>query len=1673
MTQQTVNILRKADIYNCTDCIHDSKLGYSIAWDTNNDLNGYDVVDGITAHTVWDGVYFGVSVSGSCYFSNSSTLSVDASVYDTLKIKMRIDPGHHVDLPTLGKVQFKTSGEDYWSDAKAQTFSITADKAYREYSVDLSTLRRWYGTVNALRIYPFIDGVPGTKLHIKYLKIESKNTYGCSAALTGSVCDMRSLYEHPCPWVGSPGSSLSSTLSDGITIQQGVNDKIIVNIDGYGQQAITLRPIVGASIKDIARDIQEKLNLVGVGGYSFARCFVEDSRLKICSDWNNSGSSVIVSQPSVSSAGIILGFFNSAGEKISTETAGTNSASRYTKAPAQISSSQIWYLKNNDIEEATQSAFVIDGSTYVPQGGNSTYREFPKDTKISFRNQTLIDYDNPINQNGTITFIGYSGDSFSNTEFRIYRQKLNGVFTLISSTDMPSEEDTEDLIFEKSVSIKVKRGDLLALYSAAVHSGSDYSRPDYTYILYDGNLATGTRVQPLSGSGETGLPLFARGADKNTKAILQVDFDDVQPMEAVVVKASEGTVVEEINLCTLRNGGLNGGPYITGSTGLDSEGVQAPSMQGLAYLIDGVKQDINTESSCCYPGWLDLSLELQTKYTYTDFQIVFDFAKGVDVYFPIYRIKMYFAAKKNVKSFRWEIPTMTNITDTVRLWGIGWDQYDAVNTEWGLLGASTIYLYDNPTSLIAGDYQVSYAHLGYKFLDLIFQPYSARSIRYNATLGDSVITNTSSRNYSYFPVAPDPRIQEIEIFSKSTPESSVASSFTIETSKDGTSFVRHDDSDELELNRTKYIIGRPTRKLKITLESTGQLSVYDIYAYLTEDDTQIDTNYYDRVNLNIPYDDPDSDSVSITITNDSSSTSNFVIDILEEDYKNERCTLWNKLDSDTSVERSEVGPGGIVRRRAAFYLRPYNYAYGCPGYVLDRQFFFGRPCFVSRDDRVTWLPYGSVITNGSNSTYITNENTYYYMYPKVYVAVDLGDTYDLSSLTKHTPSGFADFSSTIMYSNKDTTNPAEIPLGGSSDSWASGVISNARWVLFQAPSKFPGDTTTRAISYFDVALSIYSSTNKGKLPWKSAEGYLTNGVSGYTTYGDEEGWINSGQSDYFCVDLGWPQSITNIIIGPFGIAADSIDSTDDVAVGVWPSIIDATYAGSDVAYSSSTTSDPSKVSWGSFGAVPGGKVRWVLVRSIDYRVEEIIVHVGGNVQSSKKSYLPSKWFTSSVTDLYEDFVNTRAGLCSICMDYPAGSTDVDYMLLKQNLGIDTEMAARDALSFWLYVSDKTQMDSSFGYFQIGTSTSQENTPLEMVLDVDDYNYYRWNIADWFADIESGWNYLCLPFSDNYKFGDIYFTREDKTRIGSYSARDRITNVKFAFKGKSNGSGFTVRLDDFKILRRYFSEASFGNGIYLPYGEYVKFLLSDFNPVKGTIEFYLKPDWTKSPLCNSCDDPREHTILRIFSTEDNSVFGLFMTGDGLKFYIYDGSKAIVVTDNSQYVIESDTPTHVALVWDFESGGGSAASIYINNVIAATIEYEDLVTANYVPDFKQCSIYTLFLGGFGFSGFVSSYVSSADAVIENLKMYNYVLTDFSYSMENQGLHFVKRSGELLKISLDNTTFYSSEDRGSGLPLIKTGIATNQSFNVYVRGKDLDLTLEGDHNRQAFITVGRLEV
>ena len=1672
------NTLRGATIRNAMTCRLDSNEGYAVVWDEDYDFKSYTEFDGLTTRLVSNNSYFSVATSGTAYVGPvSDQTPFDAGTYSTVKATFRIETGPNQTVPTMGRIQFQTSNDAVYDVDKSVDFSINPDNAYNEYSIDMSLKKEWQGNVTRIRIYPIIDGSAGNLIYLRSIRVQSPSSFACASAFSGSLCDKFSQYSHPCPWTGAGGNCEGSPTDDGISIVEGVNDRIIVNINGYGNQAVVITPTTSGKLSDIARDIEDKLSNIGIGGYAGSKVEAVLGKLVITADDTRElTSSVVVGD---TPAARTLGFFDSNGVSTAVCSYGVEAASRYSPAGTrQLSKSEIAHFYTPD-PAAARTSIALDPLRYAVQAGRKDFAEVQQEQKVDFVGKTIIDFNNPITNNGTLASFSYTGDATSSTKFVILRPAADGSLTQYYSAPLPTYVGAlVDRVFEFSVDVKVRKGDLVGIFDGKLDAGRIEQRPNASYYLYSGELSNGTSISSpsIEGRGEEGLRFFAHGTAREIEAVVDIAFDAPQPLEELEVFAIEETRVEEINLSRTQGGGLNGGPFISSSTGLDKFGSQAPPMTDLEALTDGVRR-VTPDALTTHPSWLDAAIEPPDKYEQTEFSLTLDFAKGVPVFFDIDKVTLYFRDVSNIKFFRVDYPLTTDETDTNINWGPVASAYSSVSLDGKLLAPATHPLYSNPIVPTVGSYEDAYQLTEYKRLDLSFPPVRARSIKYNVRNYDFVSDETLT-TYSNYALSPSAHIMEMEVFARSTPVANVSDNFFFESSTDGLNYIVHPTVRDGGPASARYLIGYPVQYLRAHIRPQGSLEIRGITTTLSvSSDTKVKTSGGGfSTSLGLSHKDYTNSKV-VDVTNDTEESANYFVSIAAQRSPVERCILWNKFSSEEETQESEIGPSPIVSKRVDYYPRPANIAQGAPGYVVDPVWLLNRnaQCHISYDHAATWEPRGNILCNYNDLDYLSSENQLHAEYLFTYILIDLGDSYDIDTIQEVLPSagGFSAFGD-AAYANNPTADPASLDIIND----FVGTKEDARWIRYRAFSKETGAPDIAALAYIRVSLDVLSLRNSGKIPWVSAT-KLTNFIVGSTSGGNEcgEGWqcSTTGFTNYYALNLEDAYNITNIVTGPS--VSDALASEDDIDL-ISPGGPSSAYSTSsrlntNIAYSGAETSDPQKVVWGAFNGDPGEKSQWVLVRSIGSIKDELIVHIEDNINENKPAFASTRWWTALLGEVQRDEVTFQEDNHSIRIDYGAlVSPQEEEIELRQSWGIDHSLAKKDQLRLLIHVSDVSQIDFSKGHIAIGRNTTEDNSGLSPLADVEpDYtNYFQWNLSDMESLLTSGWNELFLPFTDNYRVGQPRITQNDFLSMAadSLSGKSRIRWFRLRFAGKDNNAAFSINLGGVKIVRGDYVPAKFGNGLYLAGNDYARFPLTNFDTLRGTMEFYLNPDWTKSPGCNSCDDPIDHTIFRFFNS-DGYVLAAYMTGEGLRVYFTDGTQHYFQTDNnSPEKIVLGENTHLAVTWDLlGSHSEDAIRIYVNNKLSSSFPASSVDSAGFRPNPNTA----LILGGIAWDGVVSSSAQSVGGAVDNMRVYNYPRSDFSHSLINEGLEHIRPSDDLVEISVDGITFYDTSSRGHELPLLVRNVAPGQAFQVYIRNKELEgaLITKGQ-SRTSFVEILR---
>jgi len=624
------------------------------------------------------------------------------------------------------------------------------------------------------------------------------------------------------------------------------------------------------------------------------------------------------------------------------------------------------------------------------------------------------------------------------------------------------------------------------------------------------------------------------------------------------------------------------------------------------------------------------------------------------------------------------------------------------------------------------------------------------------------------------------------------------------------------------------------------------------------------------------------------------------------------------------------------------------------------------------------------------------------------------------------------------------------------------IVNNTDFVRIHDSSipisaKFVKINITR---YTSTNRLIWMSSEEGHQYWKGAtlrevEIYKYNGFS----------VLNSELTPIIAIDLRQSYFV-------FDHSLVGIDMED-----AWT---DWDNSNSNFTYSNSNLSEPSKVLFGEWGMLPDYE-RWVVLKRNtatkfpsateihpinDYAFEDaipdylkqIVINASSDELETKPNPTEYPWmWNSNLSKLSYDYNHTYSISRSLRIDYPASSgIEHIYNMEGDNLGVDVVASWRDGCGFSWYIDDIDNLDLTYGYFYLGGYDDTEN---------QNRINYIWNLASISGSLQSGWNNLNLTFL--YVDAIEYVLPIDDATLDVRRLYSVLwSKIGIVFRGKGNPIG--MNFDGFSIARNHFEHSSaFDYGLYLHASDMLKVGVGGIDFGSCTIEFFIRPDWdwTSGDVLN---DYKCRSLFH-FSNTDNDVLGAIVTTEGLELYYGNITKnlnAFTILDSSETATTViDTVFHIAFVFSNNGSGmsdNSTIRVYINNVLIA--KSMDVWAINDIKHFN------FIFGGQGllFHRMVGATadVSAVDAVISNLKIFNYCKTNFDDSLnnnddlENTGGGLIQPY-ELIEISSDNVTFHKV---GSvDLPFIFREVAAGISIPIYVRTK-IPKNLTGEEKRTA---------
>lgn len=595
-------------MYNLTisqskKCLHDSNIGYEADFSVDGDVDGWTYYDGIYAYGCWNSFLFGTLYDNFAVIGREYTFApIPAEDYYNFKIVMQLSLVKRPDdipLPKYGKIMWRTIADSVWSEAKSCQFKIQTDKVWNTYEINMGSEQWWQGDINDIKVYPiFENGRDGDEFFIRTIRVLSKNKHICN----NFNCDYYINYETPCPGIGKRGYIKSMPnvaefeIADGkkYTIESGVNDFLLLNINGYGYETLKIDAIRNVSGKDLSLHINKVVSRVNIGGY--AECEVEYTdrgEFVIFSGTYADDSTVGLADTALSR---YLKFFHG-GEFVSELKSGEYPASGFRPFSSfRADTSQVLSL----LDRNDQTGFSIDPFIYNVEGGRSDWLETglgrpdreigsSEDDSTNLVNRfynmianagkTIIDFNHPFNASGRIKKV-YAAVTLDNTQrngdFRgaydsgrqatqlsgacimFFRPLKNGNYMVLDREITISNRDhasgklysTTQEYVEIDCDVFVNKGDYIGVYNANLYTGRTVteSQVDALYFQVEGKPRGEVEISAPEGNGHAGLMLYARSDQMQNRLVLRLDLGHRTNVTSLDINAVEYEEVLEYNM---------------------------------------------------------------------------------------------------------------------------------------------------------------------------------------------------------------------------------------------------------------------------------------------------------------------------------------------------------------------------------------------------------------------------------------------------------------------------------------------------------------------------------------------------------------------------------------------------------------------------------------------------------------------------------------------------------------------------------------------------------------------------------------------------------------------------------------------------------------------------------------------------------------------------------------------------------------------------------------------------------------------------------------------------------------------------------------------------------------------------------------------------------------------
>lgn len=989
------NFLKDArSIDNSFLCAHDSLDAYSSDFNENGNVDGWDIYNNVYLYGCWNGVLFGHTIASGCYISRSDPfVPVAGEDYYYIKLMLKVtdnnpDPLH--ETLTTGKIMWTRSTDHVWNSVKQEKFNIIADNKWHAYNINMGPKQYWQGSIDNLRIYPFINGKRGDSFAIKYIKISSLTKHTCN----NTNCSYYTNYSYPCQGTGSRGSCEAGTSSTLYSTTSGVNDEIYVNIDGYGYVPFNLGTNSNATGIEMARVIANNISDLNIGGYAYASCHYSDNdKLKIYSGSVGTYSSVSVS----GSAAISLGFRDADDRDISTRVEGSEPATGFDYASSRLlTSREISRLLNGDKDE---SAYQHAPQQYSVEGGRRDFNQVGTADLISDisdsgdyyesldnTGRTIIDFSHPIDNSGRLKAIYVCGVVDELSKIKILRPSYDGTLRVIYSIDMPLESDsylytTTPIDYRVDCDILVSRGDLIGIYNANLYVGKSITGlPDATFCQVIGDVSGIVDPgQPYS-FGLSGFSIYARGDRRQNNTILDIDLGNRVNIENISIYGSESSEYFEYNIAncldvswTVDTFGLshnhcgfnwsNGTPFyhthlniVSGEDALNdgiitpdngrqgdtfsngSNGMQTFGHHSYCY-VDGdaewlYQHDCTGKTEYCWPRVPGSSIWCNAPVSgFRRDPIAYYLTFPYDFEVFVHKSIIYFKERNNFRNM-----ALSYYLGAANTFGNADDNhyqyvpsYNSIRLD-GILyepdDGSLIneYIFSNPM-----DSEIIYAKGDSDPIN--WENYRAASYaRWNII--EHNFDPIKCAGFRIYTAAHNStKIMEMELYSKMSTSASLVDNAYLTFSDYGDVWVSAGFEEDLTGKITAFLGGSP-RYLQLELESASEFILNEIELEVGDQVKLEECD--DMVLLSNSKSEVVNNAQSIVLENIYEKKFDLYVDLPKETFDTDDLVFWSKLHSQEDLDNPQIGPRCILHNKDDYFLLNDNYqcAINCPAYGL-------------------------------------------------------------------------------------------------------------------------------------------------------------------------------------------------------------------------------------------------------------------------------------------------------------------------------------------------------------------------------------------------------------------------------------------------------------------------------------------------------------------------------------------------------------------------------------------------------------------------------------------------------------------------------------------------------------------------------------------------------------------